>query len=140
MGSLAAQVTDLRGLCALRSAPGAPAVDLKAIGQRVFAAEAALVELRTFIEQEEEAETKLEVWDCGGVPPLPAWRCWVCSKFVGAGAMPRGHTALRLFALPCPVVCLVQTQECIASMRELKEHTDFLRKNLPFNLPPVASR
>ncbi len=69
VGSLAGQVTDLRGLCSLRAAPGGPAVDLKAICQRVFAAEAAMVELRTFIEQEEEAEARLEVRVAGHCEP-----------------------------------------------------------------------
>ena len=36
------------------------------------------------------------------------------------------------------LLLLLMPQECIASMRELKEHTDFLRKNIPFNLPSVA--
>ncbi len=59
--SLATQVSEVKNLCALRPVAGGAGVDLKAMNQRVVAAEAAMLEMKAFVQEEEDSLVRLQV-------------------------------------------------------------------------------
>ena len=59
--SLATQVTEVRNLCAMRPVAGAMGVDLKPLNQRVVAAEAVVLEMKAFVQEEEDSLARLQV-------------------------------------------------------------------------------